>query len=138
MDVKEYEMPDDLHYHKEHMWAKIEGNNAKVGLNDFSQKLAGEISYVEPPYEDDTVTQDDEVGTVETGKWVGKLYAPVSGTVCAVNDDLRDDPTMINSDPYGEGWIFEIEMRDPDELNNLMKKNDTVEWLKTVKLTSLI
>ncbi|ODS38553.1 MAG: glycine cleavage system protein H [Candidatus Altiarchaeales archaeon WOR_SM1_86-2] len=130
MDVEGYDMPGDLYYHKEHMWARVDGNRVKVGLNDFSQKLAGEISYVETPFEADEVSRDEEVGTVETGKWVGKLYAPVSGTVSAVNEELTDDPALINSDPYGEGWIFEIEMSDPGELGNLMKGNDVVEWLK--------
>ncbi len=123
-------MPDDLYYHKEQVWARIEGNKAKVGLNDFTQKLAGEISYVETPVKGDEVKQGCEVGTVETGKWVGKIYAPVSGEICDVNEDVIDDPTLVNSDPYGKGWIFEIEMTNPDEINNLMKGNDAIEWLK--------
>jgi len=130
MNVEGYEMPDDLYYHKEHMWVKVDGNRARVGINDFSQKLAGEISYVEAPFEGDEVSQDDEVGTIETGKWVGKLYAPVSGAVSALNESLVDDPTIINTDPYGDGWIFEIEITDPGELKNLMKGSDAFEWLK--------
>ena len=131
MDVEGYAMPDELYYHKEHMWARVEGNKVRVGVNDFTQKLAGEVSYVEAPFEGDEVKQGDEIGTIETGKWVGKIYAPVSGTVCAVNENLMDDPTLINSEPYGAGWIFEIEMTDSGELTNLMKGNDAAEWLKT-------
>jgi len=130
MNVEGYEMPEDLYYHKEYMWVKVEGDTARVGLIDFAQKMAGDISYVEMPFEGDEVSQDSEVGTVETGKWVGKIYAPVSGTVKSANEKLYDDPTLINKDPYGEGWIFEIEMSNPDELNNLMKLEEAIEWLK--------
>jgi len=130
MDVQGYDMPDDLYYHKGHVYAKVEGNKAVVGINDFTQKLAGEISYVESPFEGDEVSQDDEVGTIETGKWVGKIYAPVSGTVSAVNEELMDDPAIINEDPYERGWIYKIEMSDPSELENLMKGDAASAWLK--------
>jgi len=130
MDVQGYDMPDDLYYHKGHVYAKVEGNKAVVGINDFTQKLAGEISYVESPFEGDEVSQDDEVGTIETGKWVGKIYAPVSGTVSAVNEELLDNPAIINEDPYERGWIYKIEMSDPSELENLMKGDDASAWLK--------
>lgn len=131
MNVQGYDMPDDLYYHKEHVWVRVKGNKATVGFNDFTQKMAGEISYVETPFEDDEVAQDDEVGTLETGKWVGKMFAPVSGKVTAVNEELMDDPTLINEDPYGKGWLFEIEMSNPEELENLMKIEDASEWLKS-------
>ncbi len=130
MDVEGYDMPDDLYYHKEFMWARVDGSTARVGLIDFAQKMSGDISYVEMPFDGDQVSQDDEVGTVETGKWVGKIFAPVSGTIKATNEKLYDDPTVINKDPYGEGWIFEVEMSDPDELGNLMKIDAAVEWVK--------
>ncbi|RLI91364.1 MAG: glycine cleavage system protein H [Candidatus Altiarchaeales archaeon] len=130
MNVEGYEMPDDLYYHKEFMWARVDGNIARVGLIDFAQKMAGEISYVEMPFDGDQVDQDAEVGTIETGKWVGKIFAPVSGTVKSTNERLYDDPTLINKDPYGEGWIFEIEMSNPDELKNLMRGDAAIEWLK--------
>ena len=123
-------MPDDLYYHKEFMWARVDGNIARIGLIDFAQKLAGDIIYVEMPFDGDRVDQDAEAGTIETGKWVGKIFAPVSGTVKSINERLYDDPTLINRDPYGEGWIFEIEMSDPDELKNLMRGDAAIEWLK--------
>ncbi|MEA1964737.1 MAG: glycine cleavage system protein GcvH [Candidatus Aerophobetes bacterium] len=128
--VEDYNMPDELYYHKEHMWAKVEGDKVKVGLNDFSQKLAGEISYIEMPEEGDEVKQDDAVGSYETGKWLGKLYTPVSGEILSMNEDAEDDPTLVNEDPYGEGWIFEIKMSDSTELDNLMKGEKAIEWLK--------
>ncbi len=129
MDVKGYNMPDDLYYHKEHMWVKVEGSKAKVGLTDFAQKLAGEISFIELPEEGDEVEKDSVVGSYETGKWLGKIYAPISGEVVAVNEDVDDDPAIINEDPYGKGWLFEIEMSDPSELDDLMKGEDAKNWL---------
>ena len=130
MEIEGYNMPDDLYYHKEFMWAKVDGNVAKVGLIDFAQKMAGDISYVEMPFEGDDVKQDEGVGTIETGKWVGKIYTPVSGSIKCTNEKLYDDPTTINKDPFGDGWIFEVEMSDPSELDNLMKVDATGDWLK--------
>jgi glycine cleavage system H protein len=128
--VDGYEMPDELYYHREHMWARVEGEEATVGMTDFAQKLAGDISFVDMPEEGDEIEQDERVGTIETGKWLGKLYAPVSGEVTARNEAVEDDPTIINRDVHGEGWIFKIQMSDPDELENLMQGEDALEWLK--------
>ncbi len=128
MNIKGYELPDGLYYHEEHLWVKVTGNKARVGMMDFAQKLAGEISYVELPSEDSNVKQDEEVGTIETGKWVGKIYAPVSGRIMAVNKELNDDPTLINQSPYENGWIFEIEMSDSNELKNLFTGEEAVKW----------
>jgi len=122
--------PTDLYYQKGFMWAKITGNIARVGLIDYAQKLAGDISYVELPFEGDEVSQGSEVGSVETGKWVGKLFAPLSGKITKVNEKLNDDPTLINRDPYGEGWAFEIEITDASEIANLMDVSAAAEWLK--------
>jgi len=119
--VEEYDMPDELYYHKEFMWVRVEGEEAVVGLNDFSQKLAGEISYIEMPEECDEVKQDEAIGSYETGKWLGKLYAPVSGEVTAMNEEVEEEPTLGNKHPYGEGWLFKIKMGDPAQLDNLMK-----------------
>ncbi len=130
-DVLGYLLPDDLYYHKEHMWVKLEGNIATVGVTDFYQKLAGEISYIELPVEGDEVGADDVVGTVETGKWVGKIYAPLSGTIKEVNPDISDDPTFPNQDPYGKGWLFKIEVSNlEEEIGNLYKGEAAIEWQK--------
>jgi len=130
-DVLGYLLPDDLYYHKEHMWVKLEGNIATVGVTDFYQKLAGEISYIELPSEGDEVSADDVVGTVETGKWVGKIFAPLSGTIKETNPDISDDPTLPNQDPYGKGWLFKIEVSNlEEEINNLYKGEDAIEWQK--------
>jgi glycine cleavage system H protein len=131
MNVDGYNVPDELYYDKGFMWAKLEGNTVVVGLVDFAQKLAGDISYVEMPFENDEVAQGQEVGTVETGKWVGKLFAPVSGKVIATNEKLYDDPTLINKECYSGGWIFKIEMKDPSEIKNLDQGEKAAAWLKT-------
>lgn len=128
--VKSYDLPDDLYHHKEHMWLRAEGDVATVGLNDFAQKLAGEIQFVELPDVDDEVSADEVVGTVETGKWVGKLYAPVSGDITEVNEDVDDDPSLINTDPYTDGWLYKLKMSDSSELETLMKGDAAVTWLE--------
>jgi len=128
--VKNYDLPDDLYHHREHMWLRAEGDEATVGLNDFAQQLAGEIQFVELPDAEDEVNADEVVGTVETGKWVGKLYAPVTGEITEVNEDVDDDPSLINSDPYTDGWLFKISMSDPAELESLMQGDDAVRWLE--------
>lgn len=126
----EYDVPDELYYHKEHMWVRVEGDEAVVGLNDFSQKLAGEISYMEMPEEGDEVKQDEAVGSYETGKWLGKLYAPVSGEITAMNEEVEDEPTLVNKDPYGEGWLFRIKMSDSSQVKSLMQGEDALKWLR--------
>ena len=130
-DVQGYKMPEELFYHKEHMWVKVDGDTAVVGINDFSQKLAGEISYIELPGEGDEVSKDQVVGTVETGKWMGKIFAPVSGEVVAINEDVEDEPEKVNESPYDDGWLFKVKMGDSGELDALMKGESAVEWLKT-------
>lgn len=128
-DIKGYKVPEDFYYHKEHMWVKVDGDIAIVGLDDFSQKLAGEISFVDLPSEGDTVSKDEAVGSFETGKWMGKFFAPVSGEITEKNTDVEDDPSLINSDPYGKGWIFKIKMSNKDEINSLIKFADVEPWL---------
>lgn len=128
--VEEYDMPDELYYHKEHMWLRVEGDEAVVGLNDFSQRMAGEISYIEMPEEGDEVKQDEAVGSYETGKWLGKLYAPVSGEITAMNEEVEDEPTLVNKDPYGQGWLFKIKMSDTSQVKSLMQGEDALGWLR--------
>lgn len=129
-EVKGYKLPDDLYYHKEHMWVKLEGDIATVGLTDFSQKLAGEMSFIEMPEEGSKVTKDEVVGSYETGKWMGKIFAPLSGEIIEINEEVDDDPSLINEDPYGKGWIFKIKLSNPSEVDELMKGEDAVKWLE--------
>ncbi|NIP36788.1 MAG: glycine cleavage system protein GcvH [Thermoplasmata archaeon] len=126
MQHKDYNIPEDVKYHAEHMWARVEGDLVVVGVTDFAQKLAGDIVYVDMPMEGDDVTKDKPFGTLETGKWVGKIYAPVSGEVAEYNEDVEDDALVINEDPYGSGWIIKIEPEDMSEVDGLLNASDYV------------
>lgn len=129
MKVDKYEHPDDLLYHNEFCWVKAEGDVATIGLHDFYCQLAGEISFIDMPDEGDEIKRDERIGTVETGKWVGKLIAPVTGEVIAVNEDVDDDPAIVNESPY-ESWLLKVKLNDPDELKELMTAEDAVPWLE--------
>ncbi len=129
-EIGGYKFPEELYYHREHMWVRVNDKSATVGITDFNQKLAGEISYIELPGEGDDVEKDEVVGSFETGKWLGKIFAPVSGNITKVNEELEDEPDIVNEDPYGKGWLFEIEISDENELNELMKGEEAVNWLK--------
>ncbi len=121
-DIKGYNMPDDLYYHEEHSWAKVDGSTVTVGMTDFFQKEAGDIVFVDLPEEEDDVSQGEVCGKIQSRKWIGKLVAPVSGEITEVNEDLEDDTSLINTDPYGKGWILKIEVEELDEeLGNLMQ-----------------
>jgi glycine cleavage system H protein len=108
MEHAGYAFPDDLKYEKNHFWAKIEGDLVVTGATEFITKQAGEITYVGLPEEDDEVTQGKPYGSIESGKWVGRIYAVVSGTVVEVNTDLEDEPEKLNEDPYAGAWICKI------------------------------
>jgi len=120
--IDEYTLPDDLYYHREHLWVRMEEDgNARVGLDEFATKMMGPIVFIDLPGRGDQVVQDQVIGAVESGKWVGKLYAPLSGEIIHVNVALADLPTLPNQDPYGEGWLFIIRPSKPDEeLKNLI------------------
>jgi glycine cleavage system H protein len=108
MEFEGYTFPDDLKYEKNHFWAKIEGDLVVTGATEFISKQAGEISFVDLPEQDAGVTQGKPLGSIESGKWVGRIYAVVSGEVAEVNEVLEDEPEKINEDPYGEAWICKI------------------------------
>jgi glycine cleavage system H protein len=99
-----------------------------VGVTDFYQKLAGEISYIELPSVGDEVSVDDVVGTVETGKWIGKIYAPLTGTIEEINDQIEDEPNLPNTDPFGNGWLYKIKFSEASELDQLFKGEAAVSW----------
>jgi len=130
LEVQGYLLPDELYYDRNHTWGKVEENIITVGLNDFAQKLAKDFVSVDLPIEGKQVTQGKAIASVESGKWVGRIYAIVSGEVIEVNEDLEDDPTPLNTDPYGEGWVLKIRMEDPDELSNLLQGEEAVSWLE--------
>lgn len=130
-DIKGYNMPDDLYYHEEHSWARVDGKKVTVGMNDFFQKEAGDIVFVDLPEEEDEVSQGEVCGKIQSRKWIGKLVAPVSGEILEINEDLEDDTSLINTDPYGKGWILVIEAGDLEEdLENLMQGDDLAAFVE--------
>ena len=112
--------PDDLRYSKEHEWVRVENGRASIGITSFAADELGDIVFVELPEPGSALTQFGMFGVVESVKAVSDLYAPVSGTVVEVNDALRERPELLNSDPFGEGWIASVELSDPGELDTLM------------------
>lgn len=129
--IREYDLPDDLAYHEQHMWVRVDGDVATVGVTDFTAKAAGEITFIELPAEGDAFEAGDLAGSLETGKWMGKIYAPVGGEVTEANEAAADDPSGINADPYGKGWLFRIRMSDPSQVDGLMKGAAAAAWLET-------
>jgi glycine cleavage system H protein len=112
--------PDDLKYHKEHDWARVDGDEAVLGITWFAQDALGELVHYEPPNEGDTISKDSAYGEVESVKAVSDVIAPLSGEVLEVNQKVVDEPETVNADPYGEGWLVRIRLRDPSEANGLL------------------
>lgn len=124
------DFPEELKYSKEHVWVRIEGSSAVIGITDFAQEELGAISGVELPEEGDEVEQDDSVGSVEARKTVADIYAPFSGVVLSVNQEVLDTPTLLNDDPYDAGWLVEVTLNDSDELKGLMTADDYAEYVE--------
>ena len=112
--------PDDLLYHAEHDWARVDGDEALLGITWFAQDALGELVHFEAPAEGATVTKDASYGEVESVKAVSDVIAPLSGEVVAVNRKVVDEPETVNADPYGEGWLIRIRLSDPSELEQLL------------------
>lgn len=112
--------PDDLKYHKEHDWARIEGDEALLGITWFAQDALGELVHYEPPNEGDTISRDAAYGEVESVKAVSDVVAPLSGEVLEVNAKVVDEPETVNEDPYGDGWLIRIRLGDPSEADALL------------------
>ncbi|MFB3167804.1 glycine cleavage system protein GcvH [Neobacillus sp. 179-C4.2 HS] len=112
-----------LLYSKEHEWVlQLDGNRVRIGISDFAQKQLGDIVFVETPELDDEVTANESMGTIESVKAVSDLYSPVSGTVVLVNEELGDAPETINDYPFEAGWLIEVEMSNPEELDSLLNE----------------
>jgi glycine cleavage system H protein len=115
--------PDGLKYHPEHDWARIEDGEATLGITWFAQDALGELVHYEAPDEGSTISKDDSYGEVESVKAVSDLITPLSGEVLAVNTKVVDAPETVNDDPYGEGWLVRIRLRDPAEIESLLDAN---------------
>ncbi|MBI4515337.1 MAG: glycine cleavage system protein GcvH [Deltaproteobacteria bacterium] len=127
------EFPEDLKYSKEHEWVLVEGGVATVGITDYAQEQLGDIVFVELPAVGDKVSKDEAFGVVESVKAVSDVFAPISGAVLEVNDDLPDSPDMLNEDPYGDGWIIKVEMSDKTDLDDLMTAAEYEQYVAEEK-----
>ena len=125
--IDQYEFPDNLLYDRDHVWAQVDGTVITIGMTQFGQDLAGEIVYVEVPRVGRGVTKGEAFMSMESGKWVGRIKAPVSGKIIEANGEVEWESTIVNQDPYGAGWLAKIESSDPNELNDLMKP-DSAEF----------
>ena len=125
------EIPGDLKFLKSHEWARAEGNGrVTVGISDHAQGLLGDLVYVELPAVGDSVQAGNGVAVVESVKAASDVYSPVSGTVVEVNEALADKPETINEDAYGDGWLFVVELSEPEQLNDLLGPDDYAELLE--------
>ncbi|MDA8210726.1 MAG: glycine cleavage system protein GcvH [Clostridia bacterium] len=121
--------PRDLKYTKEHEWARIEGNRVTVGITHYAQEALGDVVFVELPGVGDKIIEGEAFGTVESVKSVSDLYAPVSGEVVEVNDNVLDSPETVNTDPYGAAWMIVVEIADPTEVDKLLSAEQYEEFL---------
>lgn len=129
-ELEELNLPDDMRYAESHEWAQSKGEIIRVGLDDYAQDQLGDIVFVELPQVGDTFQKGEDFGVVESVKAAVELVIPVSGTVVSVNGELEETPALVNEDPYGDGWILEIDPAHPSGMDDLMDKAAYLEMLK--------
>jgi len=129
-EINELTLPDDIRYAEDHEWARLEGDNVRVGLDDYAQDQLGDIVFVELPQVGDTFKQGEEFATVESVKAVCECYLPVSGEIIAVNTALEESPELVNNSPYDGGWFVELNPGDISEMETLMTNVACLEKLK--------
>jgi glycine cleavage system H protein len=141
VEIEGSNFPEDLYYDKNHMWVKVENGKVRVGYNDWAQEAAGKLVNLNTRRVGRSVKAGKTLGTVESGKWVGPLRAPVSGKILEINQEVMKRPALINEDPYGGGWIAIIEAEELDtDIKDLIKGSDTEAletWLKEEKAKHL-
>ena len=129
--MAEASYPEDLKYHSEHDWARIEGDEAAFGITWYAQDALGEVVFFDPPDVGSQVTKDQSYAEVESVKAVSDVFAPLSGEIVSVNGDLADNPEKINEDPYGEGWLVRVRLSDPSEVDSLLDADAYKNLLQT-------
>jgi glycine cleavage system H protein len=123
-------VPEDLHYSKDHEWVRVEGGQAIIGITDYAQNSLGDVVYVELPKADDEFAANESFGSVESVKAVSEVFTPVAGAVVAINQSLGDEPEKVNSDPYGEGWMIRVAMSNPNEVDSLLTAAEYEDFTK--------
>jgi len=130
MEIQGYAMPEDLYYEENHYWVRPEDDLVVIGMDDFAQKLAGEIVYVQLPFEGKKLKKGKKFAQVESGKWLGKVFAPLNGILVESNEALETNPTLINEDCYGAGWMFKVRPADMSEVESLIHGPEAIpKWL---------
>ena len=123
-------VPEDLHYSKDHEWVRVEGDAGIIGITDHAQAALGDVVYVELPKQGEDFSAHESFGSVESVKAVSEIFTPVSGEVVAVNEALQDEPERVNSDPYGDGWMIRIKLKNPDEVHSLLTAAEYEDFTK--------
>lgn len=129
-EINELNLPDDLRYAEDHEWIGSQGEKVQVGISDYAQDQLGDIVFVELPEVGATFSKGEEFGTVESVKAVSELYMPIGGEITAINTGLEESPELVNNDPYGDGWMIEVNPSDSGEIEALMTKDAYLEMLK--------
>jgi glycine cleavage system H protein len=125
--------PTDLRYHEEHEWIRVDGGQATLGISHFAQDALGDIVFIDLPKVGAVVTAGQQIGEVESTKTTSSIYSPVSGTLIKINTDLKDHPELVNTDPYGKGWLAVIELSDQNQVQKLMTAEQYDVFLKSQK-----
>ena len=123
-------VPEDLHYSKDHEWVRVDDNIATIGITDYAQNSLGDVVYVELPKPGEEFATNESFGSVESVKAVSEVFTPVAGEVEAINDQLNDTPETVNSDPYGEGWMIRVRMKNPAEVDSLLTAAEYEDFTK--------
>ncbi len=123
-------IPEDLHYSKDHEWVRVDGHVATIGITDFAQNSLGDVVYVELSKPGDELSANESFGSVESVKAVSELFTPVSGAVTERNESLQDDPEKVNKDPYGEAWMIRVKMATPGEVDSLLTAAEYEDFTK--------
>jgi glycine cleavage system H protein len=122
--------PDDVKYHKEHTWVRVDGKKGTIGITDYAQDALGDIVYIDLPEIGTSADADREVSEIESTKATSSVISPISGKVVKVNEELSESPEVINEDPYGKGWVAVIELDNPSEVDDLMDASDYEKYIE--------
>ena len=123
-------IPEDLHYSKDHEWVRVEGDTAVVGITDYAQDSLGDVVYVEMPKAGDQFAANEPFGSVESVKAVSEVFSPVTGEVSGINETLNDEPEKVNQNPYTDGWMIRIKMSNPGEVDSLLTAAEYEDFTK--------
>jgi glycine cleavage system H protein len=123
-------VPEDLHYSKDHEWVRVEGDQAIIGITDYAQNSLGDVVYVELPKAGDKFAASEPFGSVESVKAVSEVFTPIAGAITSINESLADEPEKVNSDPYGDGWMIRLKMDNPAAVDSLLSAAEYEDFTK--------